>query len=209
MKITCAEFHNKLIDPSGNLKSYTTLSEKIGEVNLDFGTLLEYGAVQVTDKDTLAGSYCLTDGTFWGTYEMRDYSSCPELPTVDQLWADQIKRELGIFEDNEKISFLQNASARRMEYFYNGVERKDCILMLLYKNLQNKNLVPLEYLRATADYQCCESKEYPFKIYIAGDDDCSFSKVFLSFEDMSGWFNWCCSQPRDYRWFTINMIYTN
>lgn len=209
MKLSLSDFHAKLVDRNGTLKEYT--KSRLGRADRVFGTVIAEGAIETEAEHTLADSYVLSDGTFFGVYRVTDFSATEGLKSVDALWDEQLRFTLetdaGIvvndrFEEKYE-ALLREYDAARFDFGAGELSLQEFLA------LPGGKLAPLHVLRGHAWSRCSPTKEFPLKLHIAGNDDTSFSKMFADRDDLDKWLDWCSLRPRDSRWFRENMVFTN
>ena len=170
----------------------------IGKLNKDWVIPLDEGAIE-TYGDNLGGSF-EGDGKFWGVYEMEDYTHNPSLPTNEILWAKQkasVIYDYGTYYKSSLKIFGNNDENKLREYFLcespNGTlcsrhrltyqelmmvkEDMDC----WFEIRQNE---AIDKARKYPWFNECPTVEHPYKLYIFGTDDTSYSKFFETKEEM-------------------------
>lgn len=208
MKLSLSDFHTKLIDRDGTLKEYT--KSHLGKTSKAFGTPIAEGAIETVDEYTLANSYSLSDGTFFGVYRVIDFSDTENLKSVDVLWEEQLRFTLETYAGvivNDKFEekyekLLREYDAARFDFEAGELPLSEFLA------LPGRKLAPLHALRDSAWSRCSPTKEFPLKLNISGNDDKNFSKMFADMDDLDKWLDWCSVRPRDIRWFRENMVFT-
>lgn len=163
----------------------------------------ESGAVQVTDEYVLSPSFSSKDGkTFWGEYHLFFYKE--NLETREELWIQQLKYEMNLPLDLDW-------DLERLESHYTKLWMKQQLYQEsedVYPDRKEPKItliMPLDEMYSYGWFRNSPTKEKPYKLYICGNDDTSFSKFFGDKDDALGFIGWMATIPRDFAWFKENM----
>lgn len=181
-------------------------------------TLLKEGGIE-TDGDILGGSFKdRNNNTYWGYYSLEDYRFYKELKSIAELIAEQ--KTYLIYSRYTYYQLVKEVFGK--EYF--SYKYKDGTLTTRTKltneelnKLKNHNDFlfrynqekALEELFTIPWYKETCTIEYPYKLYICGNDDTSYSKFFSTKKDMYKFFNSIKNNKLTCKFFNKQMVSTN
>lgn len=180
--------------------------------------LLKEGGIE-TDGDILGGSFKdKNNNTYWGYYSLEDYRFYNELKSIAELIAEQktyltysrytyhqLVKE--IFEE-EHFSYARKDGAfvTRTKLTNEELRKLRKHNDFLFRYNQER---ALEELITIPWYKETCTIEYPYKLYICGNDDTSYSKLFCTKEDMYKFFNSIKNNKLTCKFFNKQMVSTN
>ena len=186
--------------------------------NDDGITLLEEGGIE-TDGDILGGSFKdKNNNTYWGYYSLEDYRFYRELKSIAELIAEQktyliysrytyhqlVNEVFGkeYFSHTYKDgTFTTRTKLTREEL--NELRKHNDFLFRYNQERALEELITIPWYKETCTI------EYPYKLYICGNDDTSYSRLFCTKEDMYKFFNNIKNNKLTCKFFNEQMVSTN
>ena len=180
--------------------------------------LLEEGGIE-TEGDILGGSFeDETTNTYWGYYSLTNYCFYHELKSISELIAKQktnliysrysypklVKEVFG----EEYFSYISNngtlvTRTRLTDEELNKLKEYNDFLFIYNQEKALEELFTMPWYK-----EMC-TIEYPYKLYICGNDDTSYSKFFKTQKEMYEYFNSIKDRPLTYENTFNYMIFTN
>lgn len=186
--------------------------------NDDGITLLKEGGIE-TDGDILGGSFKdKNNNTYWGYYSLEDYRFYKELKSIAELIAEQKTYLIysrytyhqlvnEVFEKEyfsytyKDGTFTTRTKLTREEL--NKLRKHNDFLFRYNQERALEELITIPWYR-----EIC-TIEYPYKLYICGNDDTSYSRLFCTKKDMYKFFNSIKNNKLTCKFFNKQMVSTN
>lgn len=180
--------------------------------------LLKEGGIE-TDGDILGGSFKdKNNNTYWGYYSLEDYRFYKELKSIAELIVEQktyliysrytyyqLVKEV-FREEYFSYTYKDGTPVTRTKLTNEELNKLKNHNDFLFRYNQEK---ALEELFTIPWYKETCTIEYPYKLYICGNDDTSYSKFFSTKKDMYKFFNSIKNNKLTYKFFKKQMIFTN
>ena len=187
--------------------------------------ILQEGYIQ-TDGDILAGSfYNPSNNTYWGYYKITDdryYIGLKSDELTKQESRDFVEFSIPSFSDNVFLDIFNKTRKDLTEISPDFTRNK--LTMEEYHQLHEYAFSNKRYSKVVKKHENSKSKilnsylsqmrgfttiEYPFKLYICGNDDTSFSLTFENLDFLNNFLNTISENPVKYKTFDTQMIFTN
>lgn len=180
--------------------------------------LLEEGGIE-TENNILGGSFKdKNNNTYWGYYSLKNYCFYHNLKSISELIVKQ-----KTYLTYSKYSYPTLVKEVFGEDYFSYVNKYGT--SVTRTRLTNEELNKLKHYNDIV-FRCNQEKvfeelftmpwyketctiEYPYKLYICGNDDASYSKFFSTKKDMYEFFNSIKDKKLTLDFLNKEMIFTN